>query len=115
MNRYMEKLTEKQSKMVIEYFAQQAAAEVPVWEYWQEWDNYIWRSQFTTSLAIDRRIRPDAWEQLVEAQIELDKFDRNPEQWMDENNVVGAQHKIKEKLVDEVSWRIDTVFRNSGA
>lgn len=108
-----QKLTEKQAKQVIEYFAQQAAEDMPDADY-TETEKHLWKTRYQASLAIDRRIGAYWWDTLVECERNLQSFDRDPEGYANEQGHSGYAG-TREYLETEVSWRIDNVLNNSGA
>jgi hypothetical protein len=115
----MNKLTKEQSKMVIEFFAQQAAQEAPVMDLdWQNWDKHIWMTNYTAALAIERRIHEGDWAALVNAALDLQRFDRDPEAWLHERGELpsmNARYHYADVLQDVLSASIDTAFNTSKA
>lgn len=108
------KLTEQQAKMVIEYFSQQAAEEAPEDDHY----SHLWKTRYQASIALDRRIGAWRWESLVESQIDLQSFDRDPDGYLTEQGYEpneAERHNMGEHLKTQVSWSIDNVLRNSGA
>lgn len=107
-------LTEKQAKMVIEFFAQQAAEDFPE----DGGDKHMWQTRYKASLAVERRIGSWWWTSLVNAQMDLQSFDRDPAGYLYERGEAdwgSAIDDMGEHLKNQVSWSIDNVFRNSGA
>lgn len=108
-------LTAQQAKQVIEYFAQQAAEDAPADG---EWYTELWISRFKASIAVERQIGAWWWEALVEAQMELQSFDRDPDAYLYQMGY-KANHiergYMRDNLQDEVSFAIDNCWNNSGS
>lgn len=116
----MEKLTAQQAKMVIEYFSAQAAEDYPGHEdrTFDEMEKHLWMTRYQCSLAVERNIGEWWWEALVECQMDLQSFDRDPDAWLDgEGRDSNAESKgyWREHLKRQVSWSIDNAWNNSGA
>lgn len=110
-----QKLTEQQAKMVIEFLSEQAAQDYPDGTF-QEIEKHTWLTRYTASLAIERQITERDWEDLLNAQIVWQSFDRDPEGWLNERGFVDfGYYKHADALKDMVSSRIDNCYRNSGA
>lgn len=112
----MEQLTEAQAKMVIEFFSAQAAEDAPEGEGLSE--SYLWKTRYQASIALDRRIGEWWWTSLVECQMDLQSFDRDPAGYLYERGEAdwgSAIDDMGEHLKNQVSWSIDNAFRNSGA
>jgi hypothetical protein len=114
------KLTKEQSKMVLEYFSAQAAQDAPLLStsYWVEWDKHMWMTNYQTSLAIERRINEHDWATLVNAALDYQSFDRDPDAYLYERGYeVNADQKwyMKGLLQDVLSSCIDNAFNTSKA
>ena len=109
----MEQLTEQQAKMVIEHFAQKAAADLPAIFDWMEWDKTHWMSRMAVSVAIERQVTEQDWNDLINVQLDLQTFDRDPDGYMADHDWKGFA-ATREYLETQVSFYIDTAFRNSG-
>ena len=110
----MKKLTAQQAKMVLEYFAQQAAEDAPL----ENADTHMWMTRYQASLAIERKIGDWWWDSLVANMSDLQSFDRDPEGYLHEAGFQpNAQNAfdMEDHLKRQVSWAIDNVFNNSGA
>ena len=108
----METLTAQQAKMVLEYFAQQAAEDAPL----ENADTHMWMTRYQASLAIERQITEMDWDRLVANMSDLQSFDRDPEGFLYERGIYPANKFIMgEDLQDQVSWAIDTAYTCSGA
>ena len=107
----MEQLTAQQAKMVIEYFAAQAAEDAPI----EGADKHMWLTRYQASIAIERQIGEWWWDSLVANMSDLQSFDRDPEGWLNEQGHAGTADGWGDHLQDQVSWAIDNVFNNSGA
>jgi hypothetical protein len=112
------KLTKEQSKMVIEFFAQQAAQEAPHHEDTAEWDKHIWMTNYEASLAVERKINEHDWAVLVLTAVQWQSFDRDPYGYLNErgyNDTARNAHDMKHTLQDVLSTSIDTAFNTSKA
>lgn len=113
------KLTKEQAKMVIEFFSQKAAEEAPVKDtVWTEWDKHMWMTNYQTSLAIERRIHESDWAQLINAQLDAQTYDRDPDAYLHERgyDANDAQKWYMHGVVQDVlSASIDGVFATSKA
>lgn len=113
------KLTKEQSKMVIEYFATQAAEDAPFTTVdWAEWDKRIWMTNYAVSLAIQRRINEGDWAVLVMAAIDWQSFDRDPDGYLHERgyDANDAQKEYMSGVLQDVlSASIDSAFHTSKA
>jgi len=110
----MEKLTAQQAKMVLEYFAQQAAEDAPL----ENADTHMWMTRYQASLAIERQITEMDWDRLVALMSDLQSFDRDPEGFVNERGYFPSRAKVLDmhhQLTDQVSWAIDTAYTCSGA
>ena len=113
----MEKLTAQQAKMVLEYFAQQAAEDYPDTTL-PEQDKHMWMTRYQCSLAIERQINEAYWETLVVTVGAYESFDRDPDGYLHQNGYkVTAEEReyTKDHLQYDVSFAIDNCFANSGA
>lgn len=108
-------LTAEQAKMVIEYFSQQAAEDLPADEDVYAADEHMWKTRYTTSLAIGRRIGDWWWTALVEAERNLQSFDRDPKGFLNEHDIDATYEDTRDHLERQVSWSIDNVWNNSGS
>lgn len=109
----LETLTARQAKMVIEYFAAQAAEDAPE----QDDHKHMWMTRMQASLAIERQISPQDWYVLVVAMSNLQSFDRDPAGYLfDRGHEDTAITRENEHfyLNDQVSWKIDTAYACSG-
>jgi hypothetical protein len=112
----MEKLTAQQAKMVLEYFARQAAEDAP--QLPLAYDRHMWMTRFQASLAIERQLQEYDWDELVTVMIAYESFERDPDGYLHQNGykVTAAERDYqKGTLQDEVSFAIDNCFANSGA
>jgi hypothetical protein len=113
------KLTKEQAKMVIEFYAKQAAQEAPVNDtVWTEWDKHTWMTCYQTSLAIERKIDESFWVQLINAQLDAQLFDRDPDGYLHERGYDANDAQrwyMKGVLEDLVSVSIDQAFQMSKA
>lgn len=113
------KLTKEQSKIVIEYFSQRAAQGAPVTDLdWAGWDRHMWMTNYQASLAIGRRINEHDWAALVNAQLDVLLFDRNPAGYLfdrGEEDNEDTNNYYHEALRDILSAHIDTAFNTSKA
>jgi len=110
----MEQLTAQQAKMVIEYFAAQAAEDAPI----EGADKHMWLTRYQASIAIERQIGEWWWDSLVANMSDLQSFDRDPEGYLYEQGIKVTPTFISwesDHLKNQVSWAIDNVFNNSGA
>lgn len=107
------KLTAQQAKMVLEYFAQQAAEDAPL----EGADTHMWMTRYQASLAIERQITEADWDALVARMSDLQSFDRDPDAYLNERGYAGSLDKLvfDDSLKDQVSWAIDTAYTCSGA
>lgn len=108
------KLTAQQSKMAIEYFAQQAAEDAPL----ENADTHMWMTRYQASLAIERQIGEWWWDSLVANMADLQSFDRDPAGYLYENGFDDTEaHRsdMDAHLKNQVSWSIDNCYNNSGA
>lgn len=116
----MEQLTAQQAKMVIEYFAAQAAEDAPsVDADWRGWEKHQWMTRMQASLAIEKQITNLDWYLLLEAMTNYQSFDRDPEAYLHQQGGEGyTQADIIQwqgDLEDQVSWQIDNAYGNAGA
>lgn len=110
------KLTEQQAKQVLEYFVQKAAEDAPDTTDWQVWDKSMWMTCYQASIAIERQIKEQDWVSLVNYQLDLQSFDRDPDGYLHERGYTEKDKDyMHDTLKDLVSWGIDTVLKNSGA
>lgn len=111
------KLTATEAKMALEYFAQQAAQDAPVADLdWNNWDSHMWMTNYTASLAVERRINEHDWATLVNAALDLQSFDRDPEGYLNERGLYPAdKFTMHEDLQDVLSMSIDTAYNTSKA
>ena len=111
------KLTKEQAKMVIEYFAKQAAEEAPVQDTtWNNWDKHMWLTCYTVSLAVERLINIKDWAALVNAALDSQRFDRDPEGYLHEHGWTDSSKEWMHDTLDDVlSMHIDTAFNTSRA
>ena len=110
------KLTEQQAKQVLEYFVQKAAEDAPDTTDWQVWDKSRWLTCCQASIAIERQIKEQDWVSLVNYQLDLQSFDRDPDGYLHERGYTEKDKDyMHDTLKDLVSWGIDTVLKNSGA
>jgi hypothetical protein len=112
-------LTTKEALMVIEYFAQQAAEDMPDGTA-TDFERHMWQSLLTVSLAVGRRITEQDWDTLVSAQMELQSFDRDPAGYLHEEghenpDDLAVQDDLHQHLETQVAWAIDNCLANSGA
>jgi hypothetical protein len=107
----LEKLTAQQAKMVLEYFAQQAAEDAPL----ENADTHMWMTRYQASLAIERQITEKDWDALVAGMSELQSYDRDRDAYLHERGYVDPTHSMRFSLEDQVSWAIDTAYTCSGA
>jgi hypothetical protein len=111
------KLTKEQAKMVIEYFSRQAAEDAPVEDKgWTRWDRHMWMTCFQTSLAIERKIDESFWAQLINAQLDAQTFDRDPDGYLHERGYDGTEGQrlyMEDVLKDLVSSSIDQTYQMS--
>lgn len=111
----MEQLTAQQSKVVIEYFAAQAAEDAPE----HDADKHMWVTRYQASIAIERQITEADWDALVARMSDLQSFDRDAAGylhaagWADADNV-QAQAQTEDHLKVMISWAIDTAYACSG-
>jgi hypothetical protein len=109
------KLTEKQAKQVIEYFAQQAAEDMPDGTE-MECEKHLWTTLFQVSLAVQRRISERDWKFLVDEMLDLQSVNRDAEGYLNERGYeTYTPETIRLELEDNVSWLIDNCYDNSGA
>jgi len=114
----MPKLTKEQSRMVIEYFATQAAEDAPHHEDTVEWDKHIWMTCYTASLAVERKINEHDWAVMVLAAMDWQSFERDGAAYLYERGDDDNEHNVNyyyETLQDVLSASIDTVFNTSKA
>jgi hypothetical protein len=111
----MEQLTAQQAKMVIEYFAAQAAEDVPLTTDWKIWDKHLWMTRMQASIAVERQITAFDWDTLVNAEMDLQSFDRDPDAYMFQRDAEGTKAQMHNHLEEQVSWWIDNAYRTSGA
>jgi hypothetical protein len=113
------KLTKEQAKMVIEFFSQQAAEDLPVRDSnWKAWDRHMWMTCYTVSLAIERKINEHDWATLLNAALDWQSFDRDPAGYLYERGEDDNEHTnnyYHEVLQDVLSASIDTAFNTSKA
>jgi hypothetical protein len=112
------KLTKEQSRMVIEYFATQAAEDAPATALdWANWDKHMWMTCYTASLAIERRINEHDWATLVNAAFDWQSFDRDPDAYLNERGYEEPWQidYMRGVLQDVLSASIDTVYSTSKA
>jgi hypothetical protein len=113
------KLTKEQAKMVIEFYAVQAAQEAPVNDtVWTEWDKHTWVTNYQTSLAIERRLNEHDWATLVNAALDYQSFDRDPAGYLyerGEDDTYKTRTTMRWTLQDVLSASIDTAFNTSKA
>ena len=110
----MEQLTTQQAKMVIEYFAAQAAEDAPI----EGADKHMWLTRYQCSVAIERQIGEWWWDSLVANMADLQSFDRDPAGYLHEQGYednIAEQDNMRQHIERQVSWSIDNVYRNSGA
>ena len=113
----MEKLTAQQAKMVLEYFARQAAEDYPVAQR-HEQDKHMWMTRYQASLAIERQITELDWVTLLNATRDLQSFDRDPAGYLNEQGILDTETHRDWELIyvtDQVSWQLDNCYNNSGA
>lgn len=109
-----QKLTEQQAKMVIEYFAQRAAQDMPTDELDRE--RHLWLSLYEVSIAVGRRIPSRDWEALIDETVDLQSVDRDAEGFIHERGYVTyTPESIRHELEINVSLEINNCFDNSGA
>jgi hypothetical protein len=96
--------------------AAQAAEDMPVGTT-EEQQTHLWMTRYKASLAVERRLGEWWWESLVDAQMNLQSFDRDPQGWAFDNGIDPGFHidAHRERQENEVSWAIDNCFDNSGA
>ena len=113
------KLTKEQSRMVIEYFATQAAEDAPATDLaWDNWDKHMWMTCYTVSLAIERIVNIKDWATLVNAAFDWQSFDRDSAAYLYERGDEDNEHNVNYyhgMLQDILSASIDTVFNTSKA
>jgi len=110
----MEQLTAQQAKMVLEYFAQQAAEDAPE----HNADTHMWMTRYQASLAIERQITEEDWDALVVAMADYQSFDRDPYGYLHDRGLPSTTPEWDAQnyyLLDQVSWAIDTAYTCSGA
>lgn len=101
--------------MVIEYFSAQAAEDYPGHDAtFEDIDKHLWMTRYQVSLAVERNIGEWWWNSLVEAQMDLQSFDRDPDAFMEKYDC-GPKYAVEENLKNQVSWSIDNAWNNSGA
>lgn len=114
----MEKLTAQQAKMVIEYFAAQAAEDAPsVFADWRGWEKHVWMTRMQASLAIEKQIVPLSWDSLLEAMTDWQSFDRDAGAYLCEigyEDTAANRDLIHGRLEDLVSWKIDVAYNGAG-
>jgi hypothetical protein len=109
-------LTEQQQKMVIEYFAQQAAEDMPDGTEMDR-EKHLWMTRYTASLAVKHRIGVWYWESLVDTMMDLQTFDRDPAAYLHDYDYPDTQKErddMRQHLENQVSWSIDNVLMSSG-
>ena len=110
----MEKLTAQQAKMVLEYFARQAAEDAPL----ENVDTHMWMTRYQASLAIERQITEKDWDALVASMSNLQSFDRDAGAYLHEIGLTDSlsnREACADDLEDLVGWKIDTAYTCSGA
>lgn len=110
----METMTKDEAQMVVEHFAQEAAQEAPDTTDWRVWDRHMWMTRYETSLAIERQIGELDWDQLVNAQINLQSFNRSPLEFMFDHGYEDKS-EVQDYLEDTVSTHITLCVANSAA
>lgn len=108
----METLTAQQAKMVLEYFAAQAAEDAPE----HDADKHMWMTRYQASIAIERQITEADWDRLVARMADCQSFDRDADAFFHENAWSTYQDKalFADYINDQVSWAIDTAYACSG-
>lgn len=116
----MEQLTSTQAKQVLAFFGQRAAEEAPA-DLVQDdapWDTHAWKTLYTASLAIGRRITEHDWHTVIVSFLDLQSYDRDPDAYLHERGYVANDAQkwyMKGTLEDLVSWAIDTAYNTSQA
>ena len=114
----MEQLTAQQAKMVIEYFAAQAAEDMPIiTSYAGDTDKHMWMTRMQASIAIEKQIGEFDWDELVTYMIAAQSFDRDPDGYLHANGyrVTAAEREyVADTFEDEVSFAIDNAYGNAG-
>lgn len=115
----METLTAQQAKMVLEYFAAQAAEDMPtITSHGGDSDKHLWMTRYQASLAIERQITEADWDRLMERLLDLQNFDRDLQGWLHGEGFGTDESRIGDTdahLKIQVSWAIDNAYYNSGA
>lgn len=105
--------------MVIEYFSQQAAQELPVTDLdWSNWDKHMWLTCYDVSLKLERIVNPSDWAALLNAQLDWQTFDRNPDGYLHERGYDAndaQKHYMTGVLEDVLSMQIDMTYNTSKA
>lgn len=107
-------LTVEQRRMVVEYFATKCVEEMPSEDmpkadFFRDLHSEEWRLQ--TMKAIEKVIAEQDWNRATAVLFHYQSFDRNPEQWMHENDYEASVQEMREYLNDEASVAIDRVAR----
>lgn len=115
----MEQLTSTQAKQVLAFFGQRAAEDAPDLEQGDaEWDTHAWKTLYTASLAIGRRITDHDWHTVIVSFLGLQSFDRDPDAYLHERGYEpssASRDEMKGILEDLLSWAIDTAYNTSQA
>ena len=107
-------LTREQRRMIVEHMATECVQEMPSEDmpsaaFYRDLHSEHWRLQ--TMKAIEKVFPEADWNELLERLEQYQSFDRNPEQWMDENDYEDTAESVREYLNDEISLSIDVVAR----
>lgn len=105
--------------MVIEYFSAQAAEDYPGHDAtFADIEKHLWMTRFQVSLAVERQVGEWWWTSLINTQMELQSFDRDPAGYMYEqgqDDIYKTRTTMRWHLQNQVSWSIDNAWNNSGA
>jgi hypothetical protein len=120
----MEQLTATQAKMVIEFFAGQAAEDAPFTYHgmnealWETFYKHEWKTRLQLSLLLEREVNDHDWHTLISTMIDWQVFDRDPAGYL---NARGHEDTEQDRdymhgvLEDLVSWAIDSVHNTAKA
>lgn len=120
----MEQLTAQQAKMVIEYFAGQAAEDAPAVHHgdnevqWDAFNKHMWLTHKQVCIAIEREVSQHDWHTLLSNMIDLQVFDRDPAGYLHERGYgdnEASRGYMTGVLEDLVSWAIDSAWNNAKA
>lgn len=116
----MEQLTATQAKMVIEYFAGQAAEDAPAVHHgdneakWDAFHKHMWLTHKQVCIALEREVNAHDWHCVVTNMIDRQSFDRDPEGYLNERGYTEKDRDYMQGVLEDlVSWAIDECWNNS--